>query len=205
MPALLRSLDDPPARRWAADAIGYYGSAAKEAVPALSKLLTDSDVAMCRSAADALGRIGPDASASVDALLTALNSQLEIPDYGNPKPNIAHALGEIGGKPEVVIPALVKCFGTDKKSDETSSACAQSVAKYGRASIPIILPLLNSPEPRKRFWAAVAFFHMKVPAKEALPALEKLLNDPDPEVRGMAGLAVERIREGKAQPLTIPR
>ena len=93
LPALMMSLEDPPARQRAADAIGHYGPAVKAAVPALTKLLADRDVAVRESAAEALGRIGPEARDSVDALLVALNSHESL------QPAVAHALGQLRAKP----------------------------------------------------------------------------------------------------------
>ena len=89
----MMSLEDPPARQRAADAIGHYGPAVKAAVPALTKLLADRDVAVRESAAEALGRIGPEARDSVDALLVALNSHESL------QPAVAHALGQLRAKP----------------------------------------------------------------------------------------------------------
>jgi HEAT repeat protein len=195
LPALMKSLDDPPARQRAVDAIGYYGPGAKEAVPALTKLLTDQDMAVRKSAAEALGRIGPEARDSVDALLAALNSHESL------QPAVTQALGEIGAKPDLVIPALVKLLATDNPySGVTSSFSARAVARYGTNALPYLLPLLDSPEPKERFWTCVAFLRMAEmgnSANGALGALERLLNDPDQEVRRMATLAVKLIREPK--------
>jgi HEAT repeat protein len=194
MPALLRSLGDPTMRQTAAEAIGHYGSAAKEAVPTLTKLLTDQNAKVCKSAAEALGNIGPEAKDSVDALLVALHSR----SREDLQPNIAQALGQIRGKPDLVIPALVNLFDKDEpESGITSSFCAKAVAEYGKSAIPFLLPLLGSPELGKRYWSSVAFHQMQEPAKEALDSLEKLLKDPDPRIRKIVEVTINRIHEGK--------
>jgi HEAT repeat protein len=87
---------DPGVRRSAAVALGSCGAAARTAVPALSKVLSDSSnpPVVRRNAAWALGKIGKagDAADAVDSLRAALR--------GNDNPlvlrDLAVALGEIG-------------------------------------------------------------------------------------------------------------
>lgn len=192
IPALQRSLEDPSARKNAATALGHYAGAAKEAVPALTKLLSDPDIAVRKSAAEGIGGIGPAAIDAVDALLIALKSDKSV------QPSVAHALGEIGGKPEAVIPALVGLFGTDDpQGGVTSSFCASAVARYGAKALEYLMPGLGNSQAKIRYWTAVSMLQIGEQASGSLEALEKVLTDPDPDVRRIAQMAVEKIRQPK--------
>ena len=61
-------LPDADDRKHAAETLGLFGPAAKDAVPRLVELLKDRDEDVRRAAADALGKIGPEAK---DVVLTS--------------------------------------------------------------------------------------------------------------------------------------
>jgi HEAT repeat protein len=75
LPALLKALGDNDGfvREWSAQAIGYIGPDAAEAVPALIALLRNQDVGSRNSAAIALREIGPEAKSALPALREALS------------------------------------------------------------------------------------------------------------------------------------
>ena len=101
----------------------------------------------------------------------------------------------------MVIPELVQLLGKDNpQSGVTSSFCAQAVAQFGTNAVPFLLPLLESPDLRIRYWTSVAFLRMAEmgeSAKKALGNLEKQLNYPDPNVRRIVQLTVKQIQEPK--------
>jgi HEAT repeat protein len=79
LPALMKALGDNDAsvRAWSAQAIGYIGPDAEEAVPALIALLRNQDVGSRNSAAIALRTIGPEAKSALPALREALSDPNE--------------------------------------------------------------------------------------------------------------------------------
>jgi len=58
--------EDPGVRAEAAEALFRTGPAARDAVPALRRALTDQDESVRRSAADALKQIDPQAAAEAE-------------------------------------------------------------------------------------------------------------------------------------------
>lgn len=87
-------------RALAAKALGRLGSAAKEAVPALSALLKDEDVYIRRFTLEALELIGPSAKEAVPALYAMLKDDEAV----SQRPAVALALWRIqhGEKPTTV-------------------------------------------------------------------------------------------------------
>ncbi len=89
-------------RRKAIWLTGQLGPEAKAAVPALAKLLNDSDPAVAREAAATLASIGAPAGEALPALLTALKNRL----YG-----AGPALVRIAPDSPVVLGALIEALG----------------------------------------------------------------------------------------------
>jgi HEAT repeat protein len=105
LPPLIESLgsDSADVREMAAVTLGQFGPSAKDAVPALARVLTKRVGVRDFMAADALGKIGPAASQSSPALWAAYDSlQHEEGDYGD---MILEALRAIGAAPS---PGLIR-------------------------------------------------------------------------------------------------
>jgi HEAT repeat protein len=110
-PAVIKALGDRDHFvRWsAARVLGKTGKAGVDieaAVPALARLMTDSDTDVRLMSAATLERYGPDAAAAVPALIAATGQ-------GDAEIRIAamHALHGIGKNAEKVVPALIDALG----------------------------------------------------------------------------------------------
>jgi len=114
-------------KRWLiVQALGELGPPAKEAVPALVKVLQDQVLhdflGVRRGAAESLGKIGPEASAAVPALIEALKDE----DW-TVRSAAAEALGEIGPEGWDVASAL-----NDARNDDNEwvrEAAGRALAK----------------------------------------------------------------------------
>jgi len=128
IPALIKALKnkDPFVRYRVPPALGEFGPAAKDAVPALCRVLDDrtEHTIMRLTAALALGMIGPAAKDAVPALVRALSDPI-IPEL---HATAARALGEIGPAAKEAVPALKKLAQSD--SDErVREAAAEALWK----------------------------------------------------------------------------
>lgn len=90
---------------------GVLGKDGRKGVPALIKILNDSDCDGCRNSAIAsLGGIGPAAESAVPTLVRSL---VVDTNYGH-KLYIISALGEIHAHPEIAVPALTNCLADSR-------------------------------------------------------------------------------------------
>ncbi len=190
----------------AARALGEAGSAAEPAVPALARLLGDSQVRA--EAALALGKLGPHAVQAVPALAQAVAS-------GDPETrvNAAEALGKIGpqAKGSVAtltavldaydgrlrsaaavalaridgrIQPLVDALGAP--SPEGREAAAKDLCRIGTAAVEPALAALRDRRESVRAGAATALGCLGSSASRGVPALRRLLGDPSFLVRAAA-------------------
>ena len=125
------SAQDEVARSQAADAVAKYGSNAKSAVPALSKILADPKDFAWFNAVDAVKALGPSAGEAVGTLSQLLRNR----DPGV-RLTVAYALGELGPAAEKAVPGLIALLddkavaeGGGKVRDAVVSALEQ-VGKY---------------------------------------------------------------------------
>jgi hypothetical protein len=128
VPALTSALTDAVYdKRWPIlQALGELGSAAKQAVPVLMKVLQDQVLhdylGVRRGAAESLGKIGPEARAAIPALIEALKDE-----NWTVRSAAAGALGEIGPDAWDVASAL-----NDAQNDDNQwvrEAAGQALAK----------------------------------------------------------------------------
>ena len=91
VPALAEALDHKEARYWACLILAELGPNAKEAVPALQKVVADERPEVRLEALVALGEIGPDAKPAVPAVVKAMDDPELSVRYA-----AAFALGKIG-------------------------------------------------------------------------------------------------------------
>jgi HEAT repeat protein len=224
---LIESLhsEDFSTRMRAVNFIGYRGQDAKEAVPALVKVLETYH--MRESALHALKAIGPSASAAIPALHNALTAYPEQPAT---RWIAANALANIG---EAAIPTLNKSLdsdnlyeriwcraalakiegpkshhlqflahlmsSTDKKTVLVTVRALTMIGSTAKPILPKIIAAMDSPvAPKKDI--AVLLAQMGKDASPAIPRLVKLLDDPDALTRHRAAYALSRIGGDDAQP-----
>ena len=142
-------------------------SLGNDALPALTRGLSDPDVRIRRNVALVLtvlaGKWYKPSAPRLDIrpCLSALIAALEDSD-SSVRARAAHAIGDIGAD---AVPA-----------------------------IPALLTLLKNADEGSRIGACIALRGVGPAAKQALPALRQALNDPRPDVRRFATLAIDSIR-----------
>lgn len=217
--------EDFTTRMRAVHFIGYRGPAAKEAVPALVKILEIYH--MRESALHALKAIGPSASAAIPALYDAITAYPEQPAT---RWIAAHALANIG---EAAIPtlrkgadsdnlyeriwcraALVRIEGpkshhlqflsesmssTDKKTALVAVRALTMIGSTAKPVLPKIIAAMDSPTAPKRD-IAVLLAQMGKDASPAIPQLVKLLDDPHALTRHRAAYALSKIGGADVRP-----
>jgi HEAT repeat protein/serine/threonine protein kinase len=97
---------DAKARSSAALDLGDFGPQAKEAVPALIKVLEDPDESVRVHATQTLGEIGPQTEEVIPALIKVLMKD----SYWKVRYSAAMALGEFGPQAKEAVPALIKAL-----------------------------------------------------------------------------------------------
>jgi HEAT repeat protein len=167
----------------AAEALKVLGTNAQDALPALSKTLSDPNVLLSSAAGLALGKIGPPA---VPALVQALDNG----DY-NVRANACAALAEIGPASSPAIPRLVRIL-QDENGPIVSTA-SYTLSRIGGESVPALLPLLVNTNFMVRRWAVYALNYVGPQARPAIPAVIKLLQDTNVQVRTIAVSAISAI------------
>lgn len=181
-------------RLFALDAVVSMGRAARTAVPALVELARGNAAVDVRVAAlAALGNLGGAAEPAIPSLLTFLGELKGDPLYAT-----VEALGKIGRKPDVTVPALIKVFRAEPGNDvDLRLAAAYALAKFGSdaaASIPELAAALEDLETRDA--AAYALGSM---GRAALPALTGALAHEESHVRWAATSALVKLGKDAAE------
>lgn len=156
-----------------------WGPKAAAAVDPLTALLKEGDTALQSQTADALGAVGPAAEAAVQALADAA-----LQDYNLPlRHAAAGALGSIGRRPDVALPALMYLLKTEAASHRIAAAWAlgRFGAEAGQA-VEALVEMLEDGDSRVAEEAAYALGAIGGVATAAMPALLKALR------RGEGGL-----------------
>jgi len=187
IPALVEALEDVPVRSWAAEALGQFGPAARDAVPALAKLLTARGQVRVY-AAEALGRIGPAAAQAVPALALGLKS-----DEAELRRTVASALGRIGPGAEASRPALSARLEDEDVAVRVAAALALYRIDAREQAVTFLASCLGEQEDRHRTAAAEALAMIGPAARGALPKLKVSLSDPSGAVRVDVARAIHRI------------
>jgi HEAT repeat protein len=94
--------DNADVRRTAAEALGKAGPEARRAIPALARLLTDSDEYVREAVVDTLGRCCTETGETVPLL----NKALQDPSHSVRKYAVLH-LGKMGPKAKDAVPGLI--------------------------------------------------------------------------------------------------
>ena len=174
VPSLIRSLKsrEPAVRCHAARALGKIGPAAKEAIPVLLEMLSDTGLNsnVGAAAADAFGLIEPQ---PVPYFMKALKGgDIEA------RCNAAGALGNLGPAAKEAVPPLIEA--AEDPDPELRRCAIHALGKIGRAAaaaVPVLAAALTDKSPLLRSYAAEALERIATPA--ALKALEKTKNNED--------------------------
>ena len=216
VPTLMKGLEssDNEIRSHVAELLGELGSEAKDAVPALIKIVkshptdagqtptddevTDNDIR--GSAACALGQIGVESETVVPLLIAAVKE-----DDIRVRERAAWGLGEFGAKAKAAIPVLIEAL-KDPRFEVPTILCATpgglgpdhwaaaALVSIGPDSVPALAKALGSEDMAIRRHAADALSHFGSEGKPATDALIQAAKDRDPRLRRLALLALSRVK-----------
>jgi HEAT repeat protein len=190
-------------------ALSGLSSLAKEAVPLLMRLLSNSDWYVRSMAMGTLGGIGPDAAPAVPILMGFINrkapSNYERFDV---EPAI-RALGSIGPAARSAVPRLVEFMNANSANSATGHAndvIVQALGRIGEASPEVIAALrlqlaMTGPQSelgpfsqaRTRVHALQSLVLLAGDSAATLTETMRLLDDNEPALRMQAALAIGRL------------
>jgi HEAT repeat protein len=185
-------LDDPKieVRRAAARALGNTGHPA--AIPYLMEALHDSFWWYEREYAvgDLLLAIEKMGYAAVDSLMHALQDK-----EGTVRKFAATLLGKLGD-PRAIELLSMSLYDVHH---EVGKASAESLAKFGGKSLPILSEALHHPEMWIRIHGISGLSQIKDP--QVVPLLIQMLNDPEREVRKQVIRSLGDLKDPRAIPV----
>jgi len=198
VPRLIDALDYEEIDEKVAGILARIGPEAKDAVPALTKLLDRDDADARTEALIALAAMGPAAKSAVPEMEDALDD----PDM-NVRYAAAFALGSVGPDAKGAKAALQKRLDGADEFLATISAWALAQIDPGcqvtsPKSVPLLIGALDSPSPRVRQGAAEALGCLGPMAADAADELEALTDDPVPAVSEAAREALDAVRKSDA-------
>jgi HEAT repeat protein len=145
----------------AAQTLQQLGTNAQEAIPALGRMLRDSNALLASSASVTLAQMGAPA---VPVLVAALND----PDY-NVRASACTALAQIGASAAPAVPALASIVAHE--SGPILTTAAYTLCRIRTPAVPALCALLASTNSAARSAAAFALGQMGFDAAEAIPLL----------------------------------
>jgi HEAT repeat protein len=197
LPHVLELLKQPVGRGELIELLGQMGPFASRSVPALTKLLADSDTPLRGQVIQTLGRIGPASRPATDEMI----QQLRSADFAI-RQNVVTALRAIGGDGARIVPALLEI---SKQDLTTRSMIMPLLADYGpkaAAAVPWLVEQLHG-QPSFVIVQAAETLH-KIDAeragKEAVPVLQKMIQPAGP-LRVYAAMALRRIQPNSEEAL----
>jgi hypothetical protein len=154
--------------------IVFLGPAAAPAVPALMRMLADTNNPDAQASASfALGVIGPAAEAAVPALIQRFNDAT-----GQSAEQTAFLLGKIHARPDLTLPAMVHYLKVSTNEPGHLYYALNALAEFGpeaKATIPAIVPCLRSPAPGVRVAAKDALRKIDPTAELTFPVMAQNL------------------------------
>jgi HEAT repeat protein len=181
VPVLIDLLEDKSFWAMATQSVGRMGPPAKEAVPALVKLLKAPPNPFARAQfLFALGQIGPDAKAAIPDVLDLIKAEKEF----NVRSAAINALKGMHADSKDVVAAMIAVLGESSPNPTPSYNALEVLGQCGKegkeAAIPVLLEALKNGDGYHRFRAADALAKIDPDqAKEkATAVLETLIAQP---------------------------
>ncbi|BBM86258.1 HEAT repeat domain-containing protein [Candidatus Uabimicrobium amorphum] len=208
------------------------GKIGQEIVPALIPLLKHQNSDVRKSATEILSQIGKKAHMAVPHLVALLKDQNSdvrenvveilsktteihfasfiIPFLKDPIPDVrvlaASALGEIGEKAHLAVPALISMIKDpviyDGSEEDDRFFAAEALAKIGKKAVPALIPLIQDLDREIRESAVSALGEMREKAEKAVLPLISMLENPNPKIKCSAIEALGAI--GEKTHLVVP-
>ena len=156
---------------------------AELSIPDLIAMLDDDDAGCRRTAIEALAGRGVEARPAVSAIARALTDS-----DANVSAAAATALGELSFAPDIAIPALVKLFPEEARSDQGPLwlAAGQASGQYGESAVPYLIEALKDERIPVRRAAMIGLFVAGPKANTAVPVLIDVLEEDEPQTRKYA-------------------
>jgi HEAT repeat protein len=195
VPRLIEALKHPRARYWACLVLSEIGPDAKDAVPALVGLLSDTDPEVRREAIMALGAIGEGARPAIGDLAKALDDQDNAVAS-----SAAFTLGKLGPVAKPAIGALEKVRTQPNSLSPVISNWALAKIEpenqdRRQTAVAELTQALASKEPRVRVAALHGLADLKANGPEVIAQVARLLKDADAEARATAADALASFGE----------
>lgn len=197
VPPLIAALegDSRETQLAAMGALGRMGAAAKDAVPALSKLALSPEWRVSQPAAAALAKV------DVAALVALLMPRLESPDE-EVKAQAVKALEYVGPGAAPFVPALANIVRT-AEDGWTRAAAANGLGQMGALAaeaVPTLIEGLQHPTEHARRYCAKGLGNIGAKAAAAIPDLERAAaKEADSRFAVEAREALEKIRKALAE------
>ncbi|MEQ8786896.1 MAG: HEAT repeat domain-containing protein [Pirellulaceae bacterium] len=188
VPALRGALRDPDwlVRSNAADALGAYGSHAKDAVGELTAAVDDPNAAVAKSAVEALAELGRDAAPAAPRLLRAIQG-----DEFCARKELIVALGKIGPSARPAIPKLAEALG----DEDLRYAAVHSLARLGAEQELLVALSRGKNNDSLRLDIADAADQIERPSPKMVQAVIQLATaDKADDVRAQAAMSLGRMR-----------
>jgi HEAT repeat protein len=172
-------------------ALARLGPDARDALPAVTKAVADTDLNVRLAAALALARLGGEAKAALPALLEGVT-------HADPalRQRAHEALRQFGPKARAAVPALIKLFGNPRIAYVYGDA-PETIARIDPSQTDpaalAVLAGLTSADAFNRAEIALALWHLDRTGPRAVGMLEAALRDPDFSVRVRAAENLARI------------
>lgn len=178
VPALIKATEDKEAAYWACLVLRELGPAAKDAVPALTALLTDARVEIRREALLTLAAVGDAAESAIPQIVPLLADE-------GVRVAAIYALASIGSVPEEALSAL-------RENAESSDPLLSTVSTWAlarlapedmelrRTATEKLVAAIQSDDPFVRVTAARGLASLPPAPDVTLPIIEKALANADP-------------------------
>jgi HEAT repeat protein len=182
LPDLLRALRSavPDSRCRAAKALGRLGWLARDALPALTGAVNDSDPGVREAAAQAVGQMGPDGLPHLTHMLLHEDKYV--------RRNAVWAIGKLGPLAKKVLPDL--CQALHDSDPRTGAGAAQALGNMGADAVEAIPALTEAMRGTNIVLCRLAAKALSQIGRPALAPLIAHLRHRDPFVRGEAALAL---------------
>lgn len=177
------------ARIAAANALGAWGVAAKEAIPSLLDALEDPDWELQVAAAKTLGQIGPLSKEVIPGLIRALED-----DDSDVCRAAIEALGLYSDENDEAFNSLIRFLGQteDWEAQRDIIQCLGRLGGKAKRAVPALTAQLQDDDCDIQNAAAKALMLIGKPSKAAIPILKQRLDDEDDETwRTMADAIVK--------------
>jgi HEAT repeat protein len=183
---VLRTSDSVPLKLNTLKVLAVYGTAAKEAVPALRDALKDTDPRVRAAAGNTLGQMRSAAKDAIPDLLDALqDTKVKV------QIEAANALVILSGEG---IPGLLEKVRAADRKGRWAEPLIQNQFGGAHEAVEKLLVQLKDRDATLRAQAAVALGELGHMAKAAINALTDALKDEDRLVRASAAVALAKIR-----------